>query len=833
MGYLSFMSLSFLVAGAACALGPVLIHLLNRRRHRTIHWAAMDFLRKAIQKKRRVLNLRDWLLLAIRTLAVFLFGAALARPYFSRQEQAIDARQPVHAIVIVDNSLSMGYETLEGSLLELAKRKAREFIEILPRGSRMTIIPACGARDFVNVDALASRDEALDALARIEVVDRSANITRVHELARQAAEVSPEFPKQILFLSDQQQLTWQNATAADAGAGLAPIQCVSVRPSEWENTWVADLHVQDGLADMETPATVIAEIAHQGPSPRRDLQVALLSGDTTLGQQTITVEPGDARREVSFECVLGGIGPAPAAGQVAFLPLTAKITADRLPADDQRSLSVPVVAALPVVFIDEVADEDEDVIRNRLGETRHLRKLLAPRQTRGDAPRQLIKVRHLTPDAVSRDVLADARLVVIAGVTEPGAMAAVLADYVKQGGQVLLATGANFDPDAWNAGAWLDGEGLLPLRLKSALIGVTPEESPERLAPFQLSVTSMADEAIFHLADVPRADLEALYAEPFFFKAVEVDESAESLEAIATAELLRIEEEQNREPGDEQSSWVLWSDDAVEFHETLASKHGHDIAKDNLKNRLPNVLARYELAGKAAFLVSRQIGRGQVVFCSSGVLSPWNTLPKTNAVLLFDRLMRTMIENTLPNYNSLPIERFTLPLPMAEQHLTVSLHRPGTAIDEPLDVTFISAERRGVTVNGLLARGIYRVTGKRLSASAGALSDAVTWDVPIAVNGEPDESALTPVTRSEFESRTLTAAFRWVEPGGELEVAGGAQSGQSTWWWLALIVLLLLGTEMAVIATPSLTSRAVNDGEKQPPRPEAVRTQLAVSQAAP
>jgi len=49
MGSLSFTSLSFLVAGAVCAAGPLIIHLLNRRRFRTIEWAAMDFLRQALQ----------------------------------------------------------------------------------------------------------------------------------------------------------------------------------------------------------------------------------------------------------------------------------------------------------------------------------------------------------------------------------------------------------------------------------------------------------------------------------------------------------------------------------------------------------------------------------------------------------------------------------------------------------------------------------------------------------------------------------------------------------------------------------------------------------------
>ena len=47
------------------ALGPVAIHLLNRRRYRVLQWAAMDFLREAIQRNRRILQLRDLLLLLL------------------------------------------------------------------------------------------------------------------------------------------------------------------------------------------------------------------------------------------------------------------------------------------------------------------------------------------------------------------------------------------------------------------------------------------------------------------------------------------------------------------------------------------------------------------------------------------------------------------------------------------------------------------------------------------------------------------------------------------------------------------------------------------------
>src|SRR5437868_3564939 len=73
----------FALAGAVAAAGPIVIHLLNRRRFRVISWAAMDFLREAVKRNRRILKLRDILLLILRTAAVLLFGLALARPYFA------------------------------------------------------------------------------------------------------------------------------------------------------------------------------------------------------------------------------------------------------------------------------------------------------------------------------------------------------------------------------------------------------------------------------------------------------------------------------------------------------------------------------------------------------------------------------------------------------------------------------------------------------------------------------------------------------------------------------------------------------------------------------
>jgi len=847
MGFLSLTAWQFAAAGALCAAGPLVIHLLNRRRYKVVKWAAMDFLRQALQRNRRIMQIRDILLLVLRTAAVLLFGLALARPYFATRQEEFDDRQPLHAVILLDNSLSMGYESLEGTLLDKAKDRARQLIDMLPAGSRISVIPVCGSREGYSPDPYETKENAAEALDSIELVDRTASITQAANEARRACEAAPELAKRIVFISDQQELTWRGVRQSEVLKDLPAMQVVDVAPANWENTWIADLRVQDGLADVETPATIVVELAHRGSAPRRDLQVRLTMGDpasggSVIGEKTVTLEPGLGTREVDFECVFNTLTELPEPDKPVFVPLTATIAPDRLAADDVRMLAVPVVAALSVVFVDQYGAGLEDAIAGRLGETRHLRKLLAPKTSRSDAPRQLVSVRHVSQDELTKDVLADARLVVIAGLQEPGEMVPLLREYVQQGGQLVIAAGADFDPAAWNDAAWLDGQGILPLPLSDEPLGEVPEVAGENLKPFFLSFESLAGEEYFHLAGVGEAELRDLYAEPFFFKAAAALHSDEVRSAWKEAEIKRLEEEltliaslrQQPAVDNGQSNkaeqqlattndaklrelrphWVTWAADAGALAEPTLPEdpaQRQRLLESLADQRGPRVLARYDLPGRPPFLVSRAIDRGQVLFCSTGLLSSWNTLPKTNAVLIFDRILRGLTQNTLPRRNVAATERLTLPLPPQEQSLVVTLARPGQKLgDEPLDVGYIGPDQRGVQLDHLFQRGVYRVAGYRPSLSEGSTlpTDKPVWDVPLVVGGEAAESDLTPLTRTQFDEAAQTADFRWIGPGEEISLAGTAIRGQTSWWWIVLGVLVLLLAEMAVLAWPAFQPAA-------------------------
>src|SRR6476661_9242277 len=86
---IGFVTPAFFAAGIFLAAIPIVIHILNRRRYKTVNWAAMEFLLRALKKNRRRLKFEQWLLLATRCLLLLLAAMALARPFGCSEQSTI------------------------------------------------------------------------------------------------------------------------------------------------------------------------------------------------------------------------------------------------------------------------------------------------------------------------------------------------------------------------------------------------------------------------------------------------------------------------------------------------------------------------------------------------------------------------------------------------------------------------------------------------------------------------------------------------------------------------------------------------------------------------
>jgi hypothetical protein len=605
---------------------------------------------------------------------------------------------------------------------------------------------------------------------------------------------------------------------------MPAMQIVNVAPDARENTWIAALRVQDGLADVETPTTILVEVEHQGEAPREDVLVTLFVDDMEVAAKAVSIEPGLGRREIAFEHIFRGHHPEP--GRPAFVPVRVTLTPDRLPADDQRHLVVPVVTSLPVVFVDQFNDETEDVAINRIGETRHLRKLLAPSFGDREDQSHLIRVRHRNINQLDRDLLADARLVVVAGITNPGTKVELLREYVQQGGQLVIAAGGDFNPSAWNNAAWRDGEGILPAPLLNQPLGSLPEQTNKPLKPFFLATESLESHPYFRLAGISETELRDLYSEPFFFQAVVPDVSDEILAQVRTAETERLQttyplpqERDDPQPAaendpietDASNRWLLWDSPKVAQDADQVPVEADEYQRwleATSAASLPRVLARFTDPDHTAYLVDRSIGRGHVVFVSSGLLSTWNTVAQTNAMVLFDRLLRSMIESTLPLRNFESPQQIALPLVTSDRDVAVSLTRPSREqLPQPLDVGFIRRDQLGVTVDHPLQRGLYRVAARKRDDTTGRTDEDPDWELAVTVNGPPDESDLRPLSDAQQAELAEHPRLTVLAEGEPISLAGAQTRGQDSWWWLILAVLFLLACEVAVLVLPILFAR--------------------------
>ena len=404
---LSFDASLFAIAGAVAAAGPIIIHLLNRRRFRTVSWAAMDFLREALERNRKILHIRDILLLALRVLAVVLFGLVLARPFFkgsaagamwhgvllafcllvvfgsaigwatspkgqrkglgfgllggllvsifpimgmlrearSAGESVASARAPVHAVVVVDNSRSLGVEALGGTLLDRAKGKGAEFIDSLPPESRITVIPLAGSEDPFTLDAYRNKEDARRVLDRVKLVDVEGSIRAGLELAEQACQQAPDLPsKRVVVLTDLQANAWQAGAPTELLQRLSGLQIVNVATALASNVWVSDFHVEDGLASAEVPCRLLARVEASGSTDSGsdtsfEVQVKLLIDGTEVASQAVELSPGQAR-EIEFSHLFDALAdPLKPSSAVATLVVQSELqSTDQLPADNQQQI---------------------------------------------------------------------------------------------------------------------------------------------------------------------------------------------------------------------------------------------------------------------------------------------------------------------------------------------------------------------------------------------------------------------------------------------------------------------------------------------------------------
>ncbi|RPJ05064.1 MAG: hypothetical protein EHM36_08875, partial [Deltaproteobacteria bacterium] len=292
---LSFLNPLFLF-GLAAGVIPILIHRLTKRNAVTRKFSAVRLLLRSQQAMARPQRLKHLLLLALRVLAVLSLVFLMARPVLTESGWLMKG-SGVPRVILLDNSLSMGYREDGGDRFALAKRAAREMIE----GSqgKILLIPTVliqgGAVDWLHPgEALRELDQIPPSFGRGDPGPALDLAYRKLKELKGAGE--------ILILSDLTRGDWE-------GFGLAGIKNLSgetaitfIRMGGMErdsNRAVKEVNLAEGEAVVGVPLRFEATVSNLSDQPVSSLVQLYLSG-VKRAQKSIDLKAG-AEGKIYFE----------------------------------------------------------------------------------------------------------------------------------------------------------------------------------------------------------------------------------------------------------------------------------------------------------------------------------------------------------------------------------------------------------------------------------------------------------------------------------------------------------------------------------------------------
>lgn len=195
-----------LLWGLPALLLPVVIHLLNRLRYRSVKWAAVMFLVAATRSSVRHARLRHFLVLLFRMLAVLLLILALGRPLIGGWLGVSIAGPADTIILLLDRSASM--EVIDPrhriSKRQFSLDMFEKAIEQTSSSSRLVLI-----ENVLCVPQEIAGASALDALATTGPTETSANIPAMLRCALDYMIENRTGRTEIWMASDFQASNWR------------------------------------------------------------------------------------------------------------------------------------------------------------------------------------------------------------------------------------------------------------------------------------------------------------------------------------------------------------------------------------------------------------------------------------------------------------------------------------------------------------------------------------------------------------------------------------------------------------------------------------------------
>ncbi len=434
----------------ALAAGPIILHLLNRRRFIVVDWAPMKYLKLTLKTNHRRLKLEQIILLMVRTLLIALFVFALVKPTVSDTGLGawLAGGNRTARVIIVDDSLSMGYTDGTRSAFASAQDIAAKLIRKTKAHDSLTVmLTSSPTKPIISAANVTDPEAPIKVLSAASVSGTTVDWTAALDTAGKIFQDSPYSVRQATLLTDFRRQGWSEGAAAVAAKWAEQhieLTIIDVGSRRTDNVALIALEQEDPVVLVGAPVHFRATVRNDRAEPLSPVAATL----TVAGQPRTVMLPAIAAGQTAkIELLLTF---ETAGSQIVQFSLPD----DALPQDNTRNLCVDVRSQINVLLVDgdphdQPFESETDFLAAALSigdGAWHITRITDPMSISDTGPR---------PDVM---VLAN-----VAAITPN--LGAKLETMVRGGMGLMIYVGDQVDSAQYNANLFKAGAGLLPAQL--------------------------------------------------------------------------------------------------------------------------------------------------------------------------------------------------------------------------------------------------------------------------------------------------------------------------------------------------------------------------------
>jgi len=297
---MNFLFPTFLIGLAAIAI-PIIIHLFNFRKYKKVYFTNVQFLKELKQESDSKSKLKEWLILAMRILAIACLVFAFAQPFIPGKSKAVQGEKAIS--IYIDNSFSMESTNKKGTLLENAKEYATEIVNTFNASDKFQLL----TNDFEGKhQRFVSKEDFIEQLNEVKISSATKSLNDVLKRQQDFLQNSSSKNKRIFLLSDFQKNT-SVFNKSDIDNSIV-VNCIPITSSEVSNVYIDSVWFETPVQQFGTQQIIHATIINKSAKDIENGTLKLFINNTQVSLSSFNVSAGNKKdASISFTVKSKGI----------------------------------------------------------------------------------------------------------------------------------------------------------------------------------------------------------------------------------------------------------------------------------------------------------------------------------------------------------------------------------------------------------------------------------------------------------------------------------------------------------------------------------------------